>query len=172
MKKQQNPEIPALNEDSIARLKHINGQLDTLQSQIHELAKAYRMHIGQTASSSGLPVDDIHTDAEFDFYLSPADPLYDPTFEHSDNLVGSRTLHNPESPHLLNFGIDEASSLIGPQGWLFHDLTEHDYGQSQPKITPADLLRVGEVNAELVVRHSIRVKLASQAAGGLSLKHS
>jgi hypothetical protein len=172
MKTQQNTEIPALDEDSIARLKHINGQLDTLQSQIHELAKAYRILIGQTVSNMGLPVDDIHTDAELDFYLSPADLRYDPTFEQSDNLVCSRTLHSPESPHLLNFGIDEASSLIGPQGWLFHDLTEHDYGQSQPKITPADLLRVGEVNAELVIRHSIRVKLASQTGSGLSLKHS
>ena len=148
-----------MNEESIARLKNINVQLDALQTQIHELAKAYRIQISQAASNLGLPVDDIHIEAELDYCLSPSDPQYDPTFEQSDNLVGSRTLHGPESPTLLNFGIDEPSSVIGPQSWLFHDLTDHHYGEDQPKVAPAELLRVDEVQVEIVVRYGFRFNL-------------
>jgi hypothetical protein len=80
----------------------------------------------------GLPVDDICIEAELDFCLNPTDPRYDPTFEANDNRVASRTLNCSELPYLLNFGIDEPCSVIGPQGWLFHDLTEHGYGVGLP----------------------------------------
>jgi hypothetical protein len=75
--------------------------------------------------------------------------------------VGNRTLHSPESSILLNIGIDEASSIIGPQSWLFLDLTDHDYGEDQPKVTPAKLLRVNEVQVEILVMYGMRVNLMS-----------
>ena len=151
----------ALSDESISRLKHINLQLDALQTQIHELAKAYRIQISQAASNFGLPVDDIHIEAELDFCLSPSDPQYDPTFEQSDNRVASRKLHCPESTDLLNFGIDEPGSVIGPQGWLFHDLTEHGYGEDQQQVTPAELLHVGEVRVDVMIRHAVHFNLTS-----------
>jgi hypothetical protein len=49
---------------------------------------------------------------------------------------------------LLNFGMDEPDSVIGPQGWLFHDLTEHGYGAHQTQVAPAEWLRVGEVQVD------------------------
>nr|WP_315246026.1 hypothetical protein [uncultured Albidiferax sp.] len=159
MKTPTHAQSARLDEGSIARLKAINVQLDALQMQIHTLAKAYRTQISQAASDLGLPVDDIHIEAELDFCLGPSDPQYDPTFEHSDNRVASRTLHSPESPVLLHFGIDEPSSVIGPQGWLFHDLTEHGYGEDQPEVTPVELLRVYEVNINIFFNHSIRVRI-------------
>jgi len=107
----------------------------------------------------GLPVDDIRIEAELEYCLSPTDPRYDPTFERSENLVGRRTLSCPESPELLNFGIDEPGSVIGPQGWLFHDLTEHEYGTEQSRVTPAELLRVGEIHVDVVTRQSVQFKL-------------
>lgn len=150
----------ALSDESISRLKHVNVQLDALQTRIHEVAKVYRRQISQAATDLGLPLDDICIEAELDFCLSPTDPRYDPTFEHSDNRVASRRLHCPESPDLLNFGIDEPGSVIGPQGWLFHDLTEHGYGGAdQPQVTPADLLRVGEVHVDVVIRHAVHFNL-------------
>lgn len=48
-----------LDAESIARLKNINVQLDALQIQIHELAKAYRAQISQAASNLGHPTDNI-----------------------------------------------------------------------------------------------------------------
>lgn len=154
-------ENATLNEESIARLKNINVQLDALQTRIHEIAKAYRRQISQAAVDLGLPVDDICIEAELDFCLSPTDPRYDPTFDASDNRVVSRTLNCPELPHLLNFGIDEPGSVIGLQGWLFHDLTEHAYGTDQPQVTPAELLQIGEVHVDVVIRQSIQFNLAS-----------
>lgn len=150
-----NTNSAVLGDRAIAQLKHINVQLDVLQRRIHEMAKAYRHHITHVANVLGLPVDDIRIEAELDYCLSPVDPGYDPTFEHSDNLVGSRTLTCPESPDLLDFGIDEPGSVIGPQGWLFHDLTEHAYGREQPRVEPPELLRVGEIHVEMVIRQSV-----------------
>lgn len=145
-------ETAALDDEAIARLKHINVQLDALQTRIHEIAKAYRRQISQAAADLGLPVDAIGIEAELDFCLSPADPRYDPTFEHSDNRVASRTLQCPESPDLLHFGIDEPGSVIGPQGWLFHDLTEHAYENTQPGVMATELFLVEYVDAKLIVR--------------------
>jgi hypothetical protein len=62
---------------------------------------------------------------------------------------------------LLNFGIDEPGSVIGLQGWLFHDLTEHGYGANQPQVTPTELLRVGEVHVDVVIRHALHFNLTS-----------
>ena len=107
-----------LDAKSIARLKDINVQLDALQIQIHELAKAYRAQLTQTASNRGHPTDDIWIEAELVYNLSPADPRYDSTFEHSENRVGCRTLYCTDSPDLLNFGINEPHSVIGPQSGL------------------------------------------------------
>jgi hypothetical protein len=154
-------EKATLDDEAIARLKKINVQLDALQMRIHEIAKAYRRQISQAAADLGLPMDAIGIEAELDFCLSPADPRYDPTFEHSDNLVASRTLHCPESPDLLDFGIDEPGSVIGPQGWLFHDLTEHAYGVNQPQVTPVELLQVGDVRVDVVIRQSIKINFTS-----------
>ena len=148
-----------LNDESIARRKQINVQLNALQRRIHEIAKAYRCHLTQAATVLDLPADDIHVEATLDYCLSPTDSRYDPTFERSDNLVGSRTLTCPESPELLDFGIDEPGSVIGPQGWLFHDLTEHAYGVGQPRVAPAELLRVGEAQVDVVIRQSVQFKL-------------
>jgi len=150
-------QMPVLHEKAIARLKNINVQLDALQARIHEVTNAYRHQIDQTAADLGLPVDDIQIEAELVFYLNPTDPRYDPTYEHSDNRAASRTLPCPESPDLLNFCIDEPGSVIGPQGWLFHDLTEHGYGAHQPRLAAAELLRVGEVQVDVVIRHSVKL---------------
>lgn len=76
-------------------------------------------------------------------------------------IWASRTLNSPELPYLLNFGIDEPCSVIGPQGWLFHDLTEHAYGADQPQVKPAELLQVGEVHVDVVIRHSVQINLTS-----------
>ncbi|MBP9735497.1 MAG: hypothetical protein KBD82_07680 [Rhodoferax sp.] len=154
-------ENTVLDDEAIARLKHINVQLDALQTRVHEIAKAYRRQISQAATDLGLPEDDLRIEAELDFCLSPTDPRYDPTFEQSDNRVASRTLNCPELPYLLNFGIDEPCSVIGPQGWLFHDLTEHAYGADQPQVTPAELLQVGEIHVDVVIRHSVQINLTS-----------
>lgn len=127
--------------------------------RIHEISKAYHRQISQAAADLGLPVDDICIEAELDFCLSPTNPRYDPTSEASDNRVASRTLNCPELPYLLNFGIDEPRSVIGPRGWLFHDLTEHAYGTDQPQVTPAELLQIGEVHVDVVIRHSVQLNL-------------
>ena len=148
-----------LNEESIARLKQINVQLNALQRRIHEIAKAYRCHLTQAATVLDLPADNIHVEATLDYCLSPTDPRYDPTFERSDNLVASRLIFRTDSPDLLDFGIDEPGSVIGPQGWLFHDLTDHSYGVDQPQVAPMELLAVDEIYVDLVVNHTIRVKL-------------
>lgn len=148
-----------LDAESIARLKHINVQLDALQIQIHELAKACRVQLAQAASNLGHPTDDICIEAELAYNLSPSDPRYDPTFEHSENRVACRTLYCTDSPDLLNFGIHEPHSVIGPQGWLFHDLTEHDNGPDQPPVAPAELLNVDSIDVNLEIRYSMRVKL-------------
>ena len=106
-------------------------------------------------------MDAIGIEAELDFCLSPTDPRYDPTCEHSDNRVASRMLHCPESPDLLHFGIHEPGSVIRPQGWLFHDLTEHGYGVDQPQVTPVELLQVGDVRVDVVIRQSIKINFTS-----------
>lgn len=82
------------------------------------------------------PVDDICIEAELDLRFNPTDPRYDPTFEAKDNRVASRTLTYSELPYLLNFGIDKSNSVIGPQVWLIHDLTEHGYGVGLPQVPP------------------------------------
>lgn len=56
---------------------------------------------------------------------------------------------------VLDCGTDEPGSVIEPQGWLFHDLTEHAYGIEQPRVALAGLLRVGEVRVDVVVRQSV-----------------
>lgn len=104
-------------------------------------------------------MDDIHIEAELDFCLSPSDPQYNPTFEHNDNRVASRTLHSPESPDVLNFGIDEPSSVVGPQSWLFHDLTEHGYGKDQPAVALEDLLRIDDIQVEIIIRYDTILNL-------------
>lgn len=149
--------MTALDQDAIARLKHINTRLDALQTHIYEIAKAYRSQISGAAMHMGLPIDDIEIEAELDFFLSPTDPEYDATFELSENRLAHRTMRNPESRELLYFGINETNSAVGLQSWLFHDLTEHDYGEEEPTIALVDLLRVGDVHVELVVRQGISI---------------
>lgn len=146
----------ALDEQAIARLKHINVQLDALQMQIHEVAKTYHLHINQAAKELGMPLDDIHIEAELDFCLKPSNPHDDPTVAQSGGRVVTRTLSRPQLPDLLNFCIDEPVSVIGPQGWLFHDLTEHAYGIEQLQVTPIELLELGEIHVEMVIRHQVQ----------------
>jgi hypothetical protein len=141
----------------MAQLKHINTRLDALQTHIYEIAKAYRSQITGAAIQMALPIEDIQIEAELDFFLSPTDPEYDATFERSENRLAHRTMGNPESQDLLHFGINEPNSAVGSQSWLFHDLTEHDYGEEEPAAAFVDLLRVGDVHVELVVRQGISI---------------
>jgi hypothetical protein len=147
---------PVLDDKAIASLKQINAQLDALQMQIHEVAKTYHRHISQAAQESGLPLDNIYIEAELDFCLKPINPHDDCAREQDDDGVVSRTLSNPQLPDLLNFGIDEPGSVIGPQGWLFHDLTKHAYGIEQPQVTHAELLALDSIYVELVIRHPVQ----------------
>ncbi len=50
-------ESTTLNEESIARLKNINVQLDALQMRIHEIAQTYRRQISQAATDLWLASD-------------------------------------------------------------------------------------------------------------------
>ena len=148
-----------LNGEAVARLKQINVQLNALQRRIHVIAKAYRCQITQAAIDLGLPVDDIAIEAELDYSLSTTDSRYDPTFENSENLVGSRLLCRPDSADLLDFDIDEPGSVIGPQGWLFHDLTDHSYGVNQPEVPQSELLNIGKVYVNVVITHGVEFNL-------------
>jgi hypothetical protein len=159
--------LTTLDQDAIAQLKHINTRLDALQTHIYGIAKAYRSQITATAAHMSLPIDDIQIEAELDFFLSPTDPAYDATFEQSENRLAHRTMHTPESPDLLHFGINEPGSAIGPQSWLFHDLTEHDYGKHELAVALGDLLRVGDVHVELVVRQGMSVDFMGNGSGAL-----
>lgn len=156
-----------LDQQDVARLKAIDTKLDALQTHIYQIAKAYRAQITGSAISMGLPVDDICLEAELDFFLSPADPGYDATFEQSENRLAHRTMRNPESPDLLHFGINEPNSAIGPQSWLFHDLTEHAYGKHELAVALEELLRVGDVHVELVVRQGMSVDFMGNRSRGL-----
>ncbi|MCF8208874.1 MAG: hypothetical protein K9K38_05660 [Rhodoferax sp.] len=110
----------------------------------------------EAASNLGHSTDDIWIEAELIYNLSPADPRYDPTFEHSENRVACRTLYCTDSPDLLNFGIHEPHSVIGPQGWLFDDVTERP---DQPPVAPAELPKVGTIYVNVEIRYSMRVEL-------------
>lgn len=150
---------PALDDKAIARLKQINVQLDALQTQIHEVAKTYHRHISQAAKEAGLPLNNIHMQAELDFCLKPLNPNDDCDSADDDDGLVSRTLSQPQLPDLLNFGINEPGSVIGPQGWLFHDLTEHAYGVEQPQVPLAALLELDRIYVEIVIRQPVQFDL-------------
>lgn len=150
-----------LNDEAVARLKQINVQLNVFQRRIHEIAKVYRRQITQAAIDLGLPVNDIVIEAELDYSLNTTDPRYDPTFENSENLVGSRILCRPDSADRLDFDIDEPGSVIGPQGWLFHDLTDHSYGVNQPEVPQAELLNIEKVYVNVVITHGVEFNLSA-----------
>ncbi len=152
------PPKPVLDDKAITRLKQINVQLNALQVQIHEVVETYHHHIRQAAKESGLPLDNIQIEAELDFCLKPGNPQNDPTLAQSDTRVLMRRLSRMRLSGSLNYDLNEPGSVIGSQGWLFHDLTEHAYGTEQPQVTPTELLELDAVHVELVIRHPVLFK--------------
>lgn len=114
----QDEKTPALIDDCMTEprqcptLRRFNGAFMRLPGCI---AATSHMQLLKLPS-----VQDKCLEAGVDYFLSPTDQRHYPTFEYNYSLAGSRPMFR-RSHHLLDFGIDEPGSVVGPKGWLFHD---------------------------------------------------
>lgn len=151
----------------ICRLEVIDGHLRDLQKFLVQLRQSLHAALEKEVADSASDLRDFELEANLDFILSQNDPQYD---VESDNILASRDgfldthLHAGTIEAKLaaidshNF-CDTPNHPMPQQGWLSHDVMEHDMGIDSPAIGPQGLLRVGKVWVDVIIKRQYWLNL-------------
>lgn len=147
------------------RLKQADLNLSTLYKQLqalchHNAAPLEREVCGQAAQDLP-PLWDAQVDAKLDYLLDENNPLYD---DQSNNILATQEAVSwhirAEASHVnwmdddpsVDNWLDYKHPWMQRQGWLTHDVLEHNYGHN-PRFGVAALLQTGTVWVEV---HTVR----------------
>ena len=149
------------------RLGIIDLQLRELQKFLIRQGRALTIELETELTNPTSSLADFELENQLHFILAKDDPQYD---EEDDNILTSRTQFRaamsnelPLENQLLeidtqNFA-DSPNHPMPQQGWLSHDVMEHDLGIDSPAIGPRGLLRVAKVWVEVIVKRQYWLNL-------------
>lgn len=152
-------------EDVRKRLAHADLNLSALYQHLQVLCHRSAESLAQEVSSKSINNDfsfwDAEVRAELDYMLDESHPLYD---ENSDNILASQEpifwpvtaegvqAHVMSDDPTHDNWLDYQSPWMTRQGWLTHDVLEHNYGR-HPRFGMAALLHTHTVWVEV---HTVR----------------
>ncbi len=166
----QPPAFSAVTTDSvthIARLSTIDRHLRALQKFLILQGQSLTMSLENELTDPASNVADFEIETHLHYVLAKDDPQYD---EEDDNILTSRTqfcaVTSNELPlekqlseiDVQNFA-DSPKHPMPQQGWLSHDVMEHDLGIDSPAIGNQGLLRVGKVWIEIITKRQYSLNL-------------
>jgi len=110
---------------------------------------------------------DFELDAKLGYVLREDDSEYR---EDSDNYLTEReeSIKRQKDVYQLDgYGGSQLSDVDGMHSeahcWLFHDLYDHSYGLTMPKVPLRDCLRLGKVWVDVVIRQQYLLNLDTGA---------
>jgi hypothetical protein len=166
----QTPVSSVATTDSVThtyRLGIIDRQLRELQKFLIQQGQALTIELEAELANPTSSLADFEIETQLHYVLAKDDPQYD---EEDDNILTSRTQFRaatsnelPLEDQLLeidtqNFA-DSPNHPMPQQGWLSHDVMEHDLGIDSPAIGPRGLLRIGKVWVEVIAKRQYRLNL-------------
>ena len=113
------------------------------------------------------PMVDYEIDAQLAFVLREDDPQYN---EDDDNFLTEREFSlKGGSPLLTDFTIDHCDMRqsviqVGPSEphcYLYHDLYDHSYGFTSPRLPLSECARLGRVYIDIIVQQQYMFDLAT-----------
>lgn len=152
----ENHESPTAEEIDI--LLRLNRQLKQIGEHCTHVVRDVTPRLEAKLGALSDPMFDYEIDAKIDFILREDDPEYD---EDDDNSLSSREMQlrgegsddsHPLFDERIYSGCSPEALFREPHAWLFHDLYDHRYGVSQPRLSLKNCLRVGTVFVELYVK--------------------
>lgn len=146
--------------EAMACLVKLNERLKTIERQLCEVGRCECAILDARIEDPDDPLSDYEIEAELYYYLKEADPMYQ---QDEDNILTKRTwislkhlehssLDDGEDHRLVNIGYPFYEM---EQCWLFHDLWDHDYGPEQRALTAREMLQIGQIGVEIIVRHQM-----------------
>ena len=154
-------DLPA---DDVLRLSTINSRLEDITDQIGQFATEIGASLDERLNHKDDCLYDYEIDAELSFVLREEDPGY---CADSDNILKKLSLpmNNIDGP-VKNWEIFGHEYPDGyefermPHGRLFHALLKnYDFHSMQPPVGLLDILRIGSVWCDLVVRYQFNYDL-------------
>lgn len=146
--------------DEMAFLVKLNERLKTVEKHLCEASRRECATLDARIEDTDDPLSDYEIDAELYYCLSEDDPEYQ---EDADNILTKRTLISLKNLEQTSLDDGEDHRLVNigdpfcqmEQCWLFHDLWDHEYGLDQRAVTAQEMLRIGEIEIDIVVRHQL-----------------
>lgn len=144
----------------MACLVKLNERLRTIERKLCEVGRQQCATLDTRVKDPDDPLTDYEIDAELYYYLREDDPQYQ---QDEDNILTKRTwislkhlehssLDDGEDHRLINIGYPFSEM---EQVWLFHDLWDHYYGPEKRSLSAKEMLRIGHIGVDIVVRHQM-----------------
>ena len=149
------------------RLGIIDRHLRELQKFLIQQGQSLTTDLENEVADPASSLSDFEIETQLHYVLAKDDSQYD---EVDDNILTTRAQFRavtskelPLENQLLkidtqNFS-DSSDHPIPQQGWLSHDVMEHDMGINSPAIGPQGLLRVGKVWVEVITKRQYWLNL-------------
>ena len=149
------------------RLGIIDRHLRELQKFLIRHDRTLAVELENEMADLASSLSDFEIETQLHYVLAKDDPQYD---EEDDNILTSRAQFRAVTSNELllenklleidsqNFA-DSPNHPMPQQGWLSHDVMEHDMGISSPAIGPQGLLRVGKVWVEVITKRQYWLNL-------------
>lgn len=147
------------------RLKQADLNLSALYKQLqqfcHQAASPLVCEMSGDAMQDLPPLWDAQVEAKLDYLLDESSPLFD---EESNNILASqeamswhirpegKIIHVMDDDPTVDNWLDHSHRWMQRQGWLTHDVLEHNHGH-HPRFGVAALLQTGTVWVEV---HTVR----------------
>ncbi|MEA1048401.1 hypothetical protein U5801_01000 [Lamprobacter modestohalophilus] len=148
------------NAEAMASLVKLNERLKKIERKLCEVGRQESARLNARIEDHNDHLSDYEIEAELYYYLKEDDPKYQ---EDEDNILTKRTwislkhlehtqLDDGEDHRLINIGYPFSEM---EQVWLFHDLWDHDFGPEQRALTAREMLQIGQIGVEIIVRHQM-----------------
>jgi hypothetical protein len=141
--------------------QNLNALYQHLQALCRQNAASLVQEIQQPIEGSAFPLHDAEVHVELDYLLDESNPLFD---DQSNNILarqepifcsvtarGAKICTRPDDPEHDNW-LDHKHPWMVHQGWLTHDVLEHNDGKN-PRFGVAALLHTDTVWVEV---HAVR----------------
>ncbi|MGV0985890.1 MAG: hypothetical protein ACOYB2_15165 [Limnohabitans sp.] len=156
------PESEALVRERLKQADlHLSALYKKLQRFCHQAASPLVDEMSGDAAQDLPPLWDAQVEAKLDYLLDESNPLFD---EESNNILASQEavswhirpegniFHVMDDDPAVDNWLDYSHRWMQRQGWLTHDVLEHNHGH-HPRFGVAALLQTGTVWVEV---HTVR----------------
>ncbi|MDI1232450.1 MAG: hypothetical protein PSU93_15025 [Methylobacter sp.] len=152
-----------LSAQDAERLLQLNRHLTKLQDFLNAQELAISPVLAGKEADPDDPMADYEIETVLHYTLREDDPEWS---EDSDNFMTQResslkgAARSSSEPDDWREYLPSMEAInTEPHCWLFHDLYDHSYGLTSPKVPLRDCLRLGEVWVDIVIRQQYWLNL-------------